>query len=221
MAIEVAAGFHRVEGHLYVEDVSLAALAAEHGTPCYVYSRARIEANWLACHRAFGPRAHRIHYAVKANGNLAVLGILQQLGSGFDIVSGGELARVLAAGARGADIVFSGVGKSEAELGAALDAEVACINVESEAELERLSKVAQQRGRRARIAFRVNPDVDPRTHPYISTGLEQNKFGIPMAEAEAVYQRAAGLPAIEIVGVACHIGSQMTELGPGPGGCPG
>jgi diaminopimelate decarboxylase len=214
MSVETTPGFSRCAGQLMVESVPLSAVAEAFGTPCYVYSRARLEANWRACDAAFGARPHRIHYAVKANSNLAILGLLHRLGSGFDIVSGGELTRVLAAGARGADIVFSGVGKSEAELKAALDAEVACINVESEPEMERLSALAQRSGKRARIAFRVNPDVDPKTHPYISTGLEQNKFGVPMREAEALYARAARLPGLEIEGVACHIGSQMTDLGP-------
>lgn len=214
MCAEPTSGFTRRDGQLMVESVPLSAVAAAFGTPCYVYSRARLEANWRACDTAFGARPHRIHYAVKANSNLAILGLLQRLGSGFDIVSGGELTRVLAAGARGADIVFSGVGKSETELKAALDAGVACINVESEPEMVRLSALAHRLGKRARIAFRVNPDVDPKTHPYISTGLEQNKFGVPMREAEALYARAARLPGLEIVGVACHIGSQMTDLGP-------
>lgn len=214
MSAETAAGFTRRDGQLMVESVPLAAVAETFGTPCYVYSRACLEANWRACDAAFGARPHRIHYAVKANSNLAILGLLQRLGSGFDIVSGGELARVLAAGARGADIVFSGVGKTEGELAAALEAEVACINVESEPEMVRLSDLAHRLGKRARIAFRVNPDVDPKTHPYISTGLEQNKFGVPMREAEALYTRAARLPGLEIVGVACHIGSQMTDLAP-------
>ena len=214
MSADNNAGFVRRDGELMVESVPLAAVAETFGTPCYVYSRARIEANWRACDTAFGRRAHRIHYAVKANSNLAILGLLQRLGSGFDIVSGGELARVLAAGARGEDVVFSGVGKSEAELSAALEAGVACINIESEPEMVRLSAVAHRLGKPAKIAFRVNPDVDPKTHPYISTGLEQNKFGVPMREAEDLYRQAARLPGLEIVGVACHIGSQMTDLGP-------
>lgn len=207
-------GFHRVDGRLMVENVALSDIATRFGTPCYVYSRARLAANFQAYDRAFGPRAHRIHYAVKANGNLAILAELRRLGAGFDIVSQGELARALAAGAVGADLVFSGVGKSRTELLAALAAGVGCINVESLAELERLAEVAATMGRRAPIAFRVNPDVDPKTHPYISTGLEQNKFGVPIREALALYRHAATLPSIEIRGIACHIGSQLTELAP-------
>lgn len=206
--------FHRVAGRLMVEDVALADIAQQFGTPCYVYSRAQLTRNWQAYDRAFGTRPHRIHYAVKANGNLALLSVLRRLGSGFDIVSAGELARVLAAGAAGRDLVFSGVGKSRAELVAALQAGVGCINVESAAELTRLAEVAGALGCRAPIAFRVNPDVDPKTHPYISTGLEQNKFGVPIGDAPALYGMAATLPQIEVKGIACHIGSQLTELAP-------
>ncbi len=206
--------FHRHLGRLMAEDVPLADLAARFGTPCYVYSRAQLTTNWQAYHTAFGGRAHRIHYAVKANSNLAVLNILQRLGCGFDIVSGGELARTLAAGAAGQDLVFSGVGKREDELVAALQAKVACINVESAAELARLAAVATRLGCRAPIALRVNPDVDAKTHPYISTGLEQNKFGVPMRDALALYRVAAAQPALEIKGIACHIGSQLTDLAP-------
>lgn len=197
-----------------VEAVPLSDIAEAYGTPCYVYSKAQLVGNWRAYDDAFGGRAHRIHYAVKANGNLALLRTLQELGSGFDIVSGGELARVLAAGARGADIVFSGVGKRQSELQDALAAGVACINVESAAELGRLEEVAAGLRCRAPIAFRVNPDVDAGTHPYISTGLEQNKFGVPMAEAPALYRRAADSRWLAVRGIACHIGSQLTDLGP-------
>lgn len=197
-----------------VEDVALADIAAQFGTPCYVYSCAQLTQNWRTYDHAFGARPHRIHYSVKANGNLAVLNILQRLGSGFDIVSGGELARTLAAGASGPDLVFSGVGKTRTELISALRANVACINVESAAELARVAEIASQLGRRAPIAFRVNPDVDPKTHPYISTGLEQNKFGVPISEALALYQTAAALPEVEIKGIACHIGSQLMDLAP-------
>lgn len=206
--------FHRSAGSLFVEEVSLSAVAERFGTPCYVYSRARLTENWRAYDRAFGTRSHRIHYAVKANGNLALLNVLHRLGSGFDIVSGGELARVLAAGARGGDIVFSGVGKSRRELLDALAADVACINVESAAELDRLADVAATLGRRAPIALRVNPDVDPHTHPYISTGLEGNKFGVPISEALVLYRRALSHPSLEVCGIACHIGSQLTSLVP-------
>ncbi|MBI2800663.1 MAG: diaminopimelate decarboxylase [Gammaproteobacteria bacterium] len=206
--------FNHVDGRLLIEAVPASAIADRFGTPCYVYSRARLEANWRTYDRAFGARRHRIHYAVKANGNLALLNLLHRLGSGFDIVSGGELARAIAAGASGAELVFSGVGKSQAELTQALAAGVGCINVESVPELERLNAIAQNRGQIAPIALRVNPDVDPKTHPYISTGLEQNKFGIPIREALALYQRAARLSNIAVRGVACHIGSQLTTLAP-------
>jgi len=197
-----------------VEGVPLSDIAEQFGTPAYVYSRAQLEANWKAYNTAFGTRAHRIHYAVKANGNLALLNLLKRLGSGFDIVSGGELARVLAAGATGADLVFSGVGKSRTELRDALLAGVGCINVESAPELNRLAGLAAELGIEAPVAFRINPDVDPGTHPYISTGLEQNKFGIPMREAPALYREAAALPFIRVKGIACHIGSQLTDLSP-------
>jgi len=201
-------------GRLLMDGVPLAEIAARYGTPCYVYSRADIEAAWRAYDTAFGARRHRIHYAVKANANLAVLNALARLGSGFDIVSAGELARVLAARGRPQDVVFSGVGKSVAEMEAALAADIGVFNVESAAELERLDAVAGRVGRRARIAVRVNPDVDAQTHPYISTGLDENKFGVPMADALEVYRRAVRLPRLDVVGVACHIGSQLTTLAP-------
>jgi diaminopimelate decarboxylase len=206
--------FHRQNGRLFVEDVPLSTVADRFGTPCYVYSRARLTANWRAYDDAFGARAHRIHYAVKANGNIGLLSVLQQLGSGFDIVSGGEMSRVLAAGAQASDVVFSGVGKSRRELADALIAGVACINVESIAELERLAEVAAAHGLRAPMAVRVNPDVDAQTHPYISTGLEGNKFGVPMAEALPLYRKALSIPSLEVRGIACHIGSQLTNLAP-------
>ncbi len=206
--------FQYREGRLYAEDVALECIASEFGTPCYVYSRNDIAQAWQAYDRAFGARAHRIHYAVKANANLAVLDTLARLGSGFDIVSGGELARVLAARGEPGAVVFSGVGKSAAEMEAALAADIGVFNIESRAELERLDGVAGRLGRRARIAVRVNPDVDAQTHPYISTGLDENKFGIPMADALDVYRTARALSNIEITGVACHIGSQLTSLAP-------
>jgi diaminopimelate decarboxylase len=206
--------FQHREGRLYVDEVPLQRIADEFGTPCYVYSRRAIERAFLAYDHAFDGRAHRIHYAVKANANLAVLDTLARLGSGFDIVSGGELARVLAARGRPESVVFSGVGKTVAEMEAALAADIGVFNVESRAELERLDAVAGRVGRRARIAVRVNPDVDARTHPYISTGLDENKFGIPMADAPEVYRLARALPNIDIKGVACHIGSQLTSLAP-------
>lgn len=201
-------------GRLFMDEVPLAEVAARYGTPCYVYSRADIERAYRAYDRAFGAREHRIHYAVKANANLAVLDTLVRLGAGFDIVSGGELARVLAARGRPESVVFSGVGKSVAEMEAALEADIGVFNVESAPELERLDAVAGRVGRRARIAIRVNPDVDAQTHPYISTGLDQNKFGVPMGEAPELYRRAAQLRNLEIAGVACHIGSQLTSLAP-------
>ena len=206
--------FHRQQGELWVEDVALREIAARFGTPCYVYSRAALERVWQRYDEAFGARRHRVHYAVKANGNLAVLDTLARLGSGFDIVSGGELARVLAAGGDPARVVFSGVGKSAAEMRAALAADIGVFNLESSSEMERLNAVAGECGRVARVAIRVNPDVDARTHPYISTGLNENKFGVPMPEALALYQRAADLPNLHVTGVACHIGSQLTELAP-------
>jgi diaminopimelate decarboxylase len=202
------------EGRLYAEDIALERIASEFGTPCYVYSRNDIARAWQTYDSAFGVRAHRIHYAVKANANLAVLDTLARLGSGFDIVSGGELARVLAARGEPRAVVFSGVGKSVADMEAALAADIGVFNIESLAELERLDGVAGRLGRHARIAVRVNPDVDAQTHPYISTGLDENKFGIPMADALDVYRAARALPNIEITGVACHIGSQLTSLAP-------
>ena len=202
------------DGRLEADGVLLTDIAERHGTPCYVYSRADIEAAWRAYDAAFGGRRHRIHYAVKANANLAVLDTLARLGSGFDIVSGGELARVLAARGDPSGIVFSGVGKTVAEMEAALAAGIGVFNVESAAELTRLDAVAGRLGHRARVAVRVNPDVDAQTHPYISTGLDENKFGVPMADALEVYGRAARLANLEVVGVACHIGSQLTSLAP-------
>jgi diaminopimelate decarboxylase len=206
--------FEYRNGQLYAEDVALAAIADRVGTPCYVYSRAHIEAQWRAFDAGFGRRDHLVCYAVKANSNLAVLNVLARLGSGFDIVSEGELERVLAAGGDPNKIVFSGVGKKEHEMRRALEAGIHCFNVESEGELERLNRMAGEVGRRAPISLRVNPDVDAKTHPYISTGLKENKFGIPMDQALRVYRRAAGLPHLSIVGVDCHIGSQLTELTP-------
>ncbi len=202
------------DGELFAEDVPLAAIAAEHGTPCYVYSRATLERHWQAFDAALAGRPHRICYAVKANSNLAVLNVLARLGSGFDIVSVGELERVLAAGGNPARVVFSGVGKRADEMRRALDVGIGCFNVESEAELERLDAVAGEAGRVAPVALRVNPDVDARTHPYISTGLKENKFGIDIEAAPAVYARAAALPHLRVVGIDCHIGSQLTDTAP-------
>jgi diaminopimelate decarboxylase len=199
---------------LHAEGVDLAAIVRAVGTPCYVYSRAAIERRWRAFDTAFGRRAHLVCYAVKANSNLAVLNVLARLGSGFDIVSGGELERVLAAGGVPEKIVFSGVGKTEPEMARALAAGIYCFNVESEAELETLNEVAGRLGKSAPVSLRVNPDVDPDTHPYISTGLKESKFGIPIERAAAVYQRARELGHLALRGVDCHIGSQITTLQP-------
>jgi diaminopimelate decarboxylase len=202
------------DGQLFAENVALAQLAGDFGTPCYVYSRAAITQNYQAYDRALASVPHRICYAVKANSNLGVLSVLARLGAGFDIVSGGELVRVLRAGGDASKVVFSGVGKRDSEMVAALEAGVHCFNVESESELRRLSAVATRLGKTARVSLRVNPDVDAQTHPYISTGLRDNKFGIDIAGVEAVYAQAAQLPGIAITGVDCHIGSQLTQLGP-------
>ena len=205
---------YRENGQLFAEGCNLSELAAQHGTPLYVYSRATLERHWHAFDQAAGDVPHLICYAVKANGNLAILNLLARLGSGFDIVSGGELARVVAAGGDPSKVVFSGVAKSEAEMRYALEQQILCFNLESEAELEQLNRVAAEMGQTARISVRVNPDIDAGTHPYISTGLKQNKFGVPIERAVALYHQAAQLPNIEIVGIDCHIGSQLTELEP-------
>jgi len=207
-------GFAYARGELCAEEVPLADIAARFGTPCYVYSRAAIEAAFREFDAAFAGVPHLVCYAIKANASLAVLDILARLGSGFDIVSGGELSRVVAAGGDARRTVFSGVGKSADEMRAALAAGVLCFNVESAAELEQLAAVAADAGTRARASFRVNPDVDAGTHPYISTGLKENKFGVPIAEAEALYARAAALPSIAVTGIDMHIGSQITDLAP-------
>ena len=201
-------------GALHMEGVSLADIAAQHGTPCYVYSRAALGAAFDAYRAALAGRDATVCFAVKSNSNLAVLNVLARLGAGFDIVSGGELARVLAAGGDAAKVVFSGVGKTRDEMRAALDAGIFCFNVESASELERLNAVAGACGKRAPIAFRVNPNVDPKTHPYISTGLKTSKFGIPYDDALALYRQARALPHLEIRGIACHIGSQLLDPAP-------
>ena len=206
--------FNYRDGRLCAEDVPLADIAARHGTPCYVYSRATIERHWRAFDAALAGVEHLVCYAVKANSNLGVLNVLARLGSGFDIVSVGELERVLRAGGDPDKIVFSGVGKRADELRRALEAGIHCFNVESETELARLNDVAGELGRRAPVSLRVNPDVDAKTHPYISTGLKENKFGVDIAAAPGIYARAARMPHIEIVGVDCHIGSQLTEVTP-------
>jgi len=201
-------------GRLMVEGVVVDDIAGRVGTPFYVYSRAHIEARWRAFDQAFGAREHMVCYAVKANSNLAVLNLLARLGSGFDIVSVGELERVLAAGGQANRVVFSGVGKGVHEIERALEAGILCFNVESEAELVRINDVAASVGRHAPVSLRINPDVDARTHPYISTGLKESKFGIAMEHARAAYHVARALPYLRITGVDCHIGSQLTELAP-------
>jgi diaminopimelate decarboxylase len=206
--------FSYADNVLHAESVSLDNIAGQHGTPTYVYSRAAIEAQWRAFDSAFADREHLVCYAVKANSNLAVLNILARLGSGFDIVSVGELERVLAAGGDASRVVFSGVGKRPDEIARALEIGIRCFNVESEAELERINEVAGQVGKPAPVSLRVNPDIDAGTHPYISTGLKENKFGIPIEKAADVYAHAAELEHLEIHGIDCHIGSQLTELSP-------
>lgn len=199
---------------LHAETLSLSQIAERFGTPCYVYSRRAIEQQFNAFQQALAGRDHLICYSVKANPNLAVLNLLARLGAGFDIVSVGELERVVAAGGSPAKVIFSGVGKQASEMERALELGIHCFNVESEPELERLSAVAQRLGKVAPISLRINPDVDAQTHPYISTGLKDNKFGIDIAQARAIYQRAASLPNLQILGVDCHIGSQLTQLTP-------
>ncbi|MCE8017439.1 diaminopimelate decarboxylase [Halomonas sp. MCCC 1A17488] len=206
--------FEYRDGVLYGEEVPLSRVAEAVGTPCYVYSKATLARHFRAYTEALGSHPHLICYAVKANSNLAVLGLLARLGAGFDIVSVGELERVLAAGGDPAKVVFSGVAKQEAEMARALEVGIKCFNVESRPELERLNAVAERLGRVAPVSLRVNPDVDAGTHPYISTGLKDNKFGIPVDEALSVYELAARLPGVRIVGLDCHIGSQLTELAP-------
>lgn len=206
--------FEYRDGELCAEQVPLSAIAERFGTPCYVYSRATLERHWRAFDRAFGDRPHLVCYAVKANSNLAVLNVLARLGSGFDIVSVGELERVLAAGGDPAKVVFSGVGKREDELRRALEVGIRCFNVEVPGELDRLNRIAGELGKVAPVSLRVNPDVDARTHPYISTGLRENKFGIDIDDALNHYRHAAGLPHLRVVGIDCHIGSQLTSVAP-------
>ncbi len=206
--------FDYLSDQLQIESIALSAIAQEFGTPCYVYSKAALTAAYQTFDQAFAGRDHLICYAVKANSNLAILQTLAKLGSGFDIVSSGELQRVLKAGGDPRKIVFSGVGKSSDEIRFALQASILCFNVESEMELLRLNHIAVQCQRIAPVSLRVNPDVDAKTHPYISTGLKENKFGIPMADAERIYRAAQQLPNIHIAGLDCHIGSQLTELDP-------
>jgi diaminopimelate decarboxylase len=202
------------DGTLWVEGVPLTDVATRHGTPCFVYSRATLESAYRDFDGAFAAVRHLTCYAMKANSNLAVLDVFARLGSGFDVVSGGELARVIAAGGDPRKVVFSGVGKTDAELRRGLELGIHCFNVESASELEHLDRIAGQLGQRAPVSLRVNPDVDPRTHPYISTGLKESKFGIPFADALPLYRRAAGLANIAVKGIDIHIGSQITELEP-------
>ncbi len=206
--------FHYRDGVLHAEDMPLTEIAARFGTPCFVYSRAAFTEAYRAFDQALAGHPHLVCYAVKANSNLAILDLLARLGSGFDIVSGGELKRVLAAGGDARRVVFSGVGKTEAEMREALAAGVLCFNVESESELQRLNRVAAALSARASVSLRVNPDVDPKTHPYIATGLKENKFGVPFAEALPLYREARRLPHLAVAGIGCHIGSQLTELDP-------
>ena len=206
--------FEYRQGRLFCEDVAIEALAQTYGTPLFVYSRATLERHWHAFDSALADHDHLVCYAVKANSSLAVLNLLARLGSGFDIVSGGELQRVLQAGGVAERIVFSGVGKQADEIEAALSADILCFNVESEQELDRIDTIAGAMGKTARVSFRVNPDVDAKTHPYISTGLKDNKFGIAFSDAEQVYLKAAALDNIEVIGMDCHIGSQLTEMSP-------
>ncbi|MGJ8668000.1 MAG: diaminopimelate decarboxylase [Oceanococcus sp.] len=206
--------FEYRDGVLHAEDIPVNELAEQFGTPLFVYSRATFERHYRVFDEALAPVDHLVCYAVKANSNIGVLNVLARLGAGFDIVSRGELERVLAAGGDASKVVFSGVGKREEEMAFALDIGIRSFNVESEAELERLSAVATAAGKTAPVALRVNPDVDAKTHPYISTGLKENKFGIDMSEAERIFHKAHALPGLEVRGMDCHIGSQLTEIQP-------
>lgn len=207
--------FFQYQHHqLMAENLPVKQLAEQFGTPLYIYSKATLERHWHAFDKAFGEHPHLVCYAVKSNPNIAILNVMAKLGSGFDIVSQGELERVLVAGGNPAKVVFSGVAKSEPEITRALEVGIRCFNVESEAELLRINEVARRLGKTAPISLRVNPDVDAHTHPYISTGLKENKFGVSVEQAREVYKLAATLPNIEIVGMDCHIGSQLTELQP-------
>lgn len=199
---------------LFAEDVAIADIISEHGTPAYIYSRATLERHWHAFDNAFGSHPHLICFAVKSNSNIALLNVMAKLGSGFDIVSQGELERVLAAGGEASKVVFSGVAKSYSEIERALDVGIRCFNVESIPELHRINEVAAKMGKIAPISLRVNPDVDAKTHPYISTGLKENKFGVSVQQAREVYRLAKTLPNVKITGMDCHIGSQLTELQP-------
>ena len=202
------------DGELHADEVPLSRIAAQFGTPCYVYSRTALTAAWREFDAAFASHPHLLCYAVKANPNIAILDLFARLGSGFDIVSGGELARVIAAGGDPRKVIFSGVGKTAAEMRDALTASILCFNVESAPELEVLNRVAGEMGKIAPVSLRVNPDVDAKTHPYIATGLKENKFGVAYADAVGLYRRAQALPHLRVEGVDCHIGSQLTEVAP-------
>ena len=206
--------FNYRDNQLFAEDVAVTDICKEHGSPCYIYSRATLERHWRAFDDALAKHDHLVCFAVKANSNLAVLNVLARLGSGFDIVSGGELERVLAAGGDAGKIVFSGVGKTASEMRRALEVGIRCFNVESEAELVLLNETAGEQGVKAPVSIRVNPNVDAKTHPYISTGLKENKFGIDISLAPEIYVRASKMPHLKIEGVDCHIGSQLTDTRP-------
>ncbi|MBW6452794.1 MAG: diaminopimelate decarboxylase [Methyloprofundus sp.] len=206
--------FNYHDNALFAEDVAISQIVEQYGSPCYIYSKATLERHWHAFDRAFGEQAHLICYAVKANSNLAILNTLARLGSGFDIVSLGELERVLAAKGDPKKIVFSGVGKREDEIKRALEVGIRCFNIEVKGELDRINRLAGELGVKAPVSFRVNPDVDAKTHPYISTGLKENKFGVDIGSAIEEYRRAASMENIQIVGIDCHIGSQLTETRP-------
>jgi diaminopimelate decarboxylase len=206
--------FNYRDNELFVEAVSVQDIVYQHGSPCYIYSRATLERHWHAFDKAFGAKPHLICYAVKANSNIAILNVLARLGSGFDIVSLGELERVIVAGGNPKKIVFSGVGKREDEILAALKTGIKCFNIEVSDELDRINRLAGQLGVIAPVSFRVNPNVDAKTHPYISTGLKENKFGIEFEKALTEYKRAKSMPNIDIVGIDCHIGSQLTKTSP-------
>ena len=206
--------FDYKDNQLFAEDVSVQSIAEQHGTPCYIYSRKTLERHWHAFNDAFGDHKHMICYSVKACSNIAILNLFARLGSGFDIVSVGELERVLKAGGDPKKVVFSGVGKRKVEMQRALEVGIRCFNIESEAELDRLNSVAEEMGKVAAISIRVNTDVDAQTHSYISTDLKENKYGIEINKAEAVYERAAAMKNIKVDGIDCHIGSQLTELSP-------
>ncbi|MGZ5045215.1 MAG: diaminopimelate decarboxylase [Methylobacter sp.] len=206
--------FNYRNDELFAEDVAVQDIVYKYGSPCYIYSRATLERHWNAFDQAFGGQPHLICYAVKANSNIAILNLLARLGSGFDIVSLGELERVITAGGDPKKIVFSGVGKREDEILAALKIGIRCFNIEVSGELDRINRLAGQLGVIAPVSFRVNPDVDAKTHPYISTGLKENKFGIDIQQALTEYRRAAAMPNIDVIGIDCHIGSQLTETRP-------